>query len=64
MRTMRKVIPILLSLLISACAHYPVNPQLEKIDSVIQKAEKREARTRLESDELLLIRCLGGLESS
>ena len=60
MRTMRKVIPILLSLLISACAHYPVNPQLEKIDSVIQKAEKREARTRLESDELLLILAFSG----
>ena len=50
----------LLCFLVSACTHYPVNQQLENIDSVIQTAERKTEDTRHESDELLLILAFSG----
>lgn len=60
MKSMQKVILILLFLLVSACAHYPVNPPLEDINTFIQEAEIREFRQRRESEQLLLILAFSG----
>ena len=60
MNKIRKVIPIMLCLLVSACAHYPETPPLEDINTVIQKSLARESRERRDSEQLLLILAFSG----
>ncbi len=60
MKSMIKVIVILLCLLVSACSHYPINPQLDSIDTVRDRAEGRRFRPGQDSDELLLILAFSG----
>jgi NTE family protein len=47
-------------LMLSACAHYPVNPKLESIDAVLHKKERMLTGSRQASEELLLILAFSG----
>jgi len=50
----------LLLLIHSACAHYPLNPELESIDAVLQKKDQRLTESRQSSEELFLILAFSG----
>ncbi len=47
-------------LMLSACAHYPVNPKLESIEAVLQKKDRGLSGIRQSSDELLLVLTFSG----
>jgi NTE family protein len=56
----RSIMMGLLLLMHSACAHYPVNPKLESIDTVLQKKDRRLDGSRQSSEELQLILAFSG----
>jgi NTE family protein len=56
----QSVLIVLLLLMHSACAHYPVNPKLESVDAALQKQERGLVGSRHASKELFLVLAFSG----